>query len=186
MHVDNFRVVTVTFSQFSDRVFNKLGIRVAYNQSWYYKMNDYKATLAHLFPEIVNERKYAYWGKHPPRVSYCGVNATPLILCTLKQYLILFAASYLLNTTYLTTRYSVSVSVLAVLADVIIMISGYTDLDLVWGNFSRFAHLFQGDYAVVTSGKVLPFTFGLLDVEFTIRANELLAGWLAGWLAGCC
>lgn len=27
----------------------------------------------------------------------------------------------------------------------------YTDIDLVWGNFSRFAHLFQGDYAVITS-----------------------------------
>jgi hypothetical protein len=29
---------------------------------------------------------------------------------------------------------------------------GYVDMDLVWGNFSRFAHLFQGDYAVITSG----------------------------------
>jgi hypothetical protein len=64
MHVDNFRVVTVTYSQFSDRVFDKLGIRVAYNQSWYYKMTDYKPTMAHLFPEIVNERKYAFWGEH--------------------------------------------------------------------------------------------------------------------------
>ncbi len=27
---------------------------------------------------------------------------------------------------------------------------GYADLDLVWGSFQRFAHLFQGDYDVVT------------------------------------
>jgi len=29
---------------------------------------------------------------------------------------------------------------------------GYADMDVVWGNFSRFAHWFQGDYPFVISG----------------------------------
>lgn len=31
---------------------------------------------------------------------------------------------------------------------------GYADLDLIWGRFKRFAHLFQGQYDVIRSGAV--------------------------------
>jgi hypothetical protein len=62
LHVPNFCVVPITFTEFSERVYSRLNIRVTYNESWYYKMTDYKPTLAYLFPEIVNGKAYAFWG----------------------------------------------------------------------------------------------------------------------------
>lgn len=91
-NVHNFHVKPITYLQLSERVQEKLGIHVPFNSTWFYKMTDYKPTLAFLFPELLDNEhpQFKYWA--------------------------------------------------------------YVDLDLVWGNFSRFAYLFQGDYAVVTSG----------------------------------
>ena len=94
----NFRLEVVSMQSFSALVEDKLGIRVPFNASWYYKMTDYKPTLAHLFSYLIDEppprglrrvEPFAYWG--------------------------------------------------------------YVDTDVVWGNFSRFSHLFQQQHAVVTS-----------------------------------
>jgi len=70
--VDNFHLEVVTCAQFSRIVQEKLGISVPFNSSWYYKMTDYKPTLATLFPHIidsppplgrrVSEKPFAYWG----------------------------------------------------------------------------------------------------------------------------
>jgi hypothetical protein len=70
--VDNFHLEVVTCAQFSRIVQEKLNISVPFNSSWFYKMTDYKPTLATLFPHIidsppplgrrVNEKPFAYWG----------------------------------------------------------------------------------------------------------------------------
>lgn len=94
-HIHNFHLEAISFRQFSARVKDRLGIEVEFDHSWFYKMTDYKPTLAHLFPDVISKlsatEAFKYWG--------------------------------------------------------------YVDLDLVWGNFTRFSYLFQGDYAVITSGK---------------------------------
>jgi len=91
MGVPNFHVEAVTFGGFSARIKDKLGIDVTFTKDWYYKMCDYKPTLAHLFPDIMAKGSYKYWG--------------------------------------------------------------YGDLDVIWGNFTRFSHWFQGDYPFVISGR---------------------------------
>ncbi len=83
LEVNNLHIEKITVSDFSKRVQDRLHINVKMDMSWYYKMCDYKPTLAHLFPELVSEEKYKYWG--------------------------------------------------------------YADLDVIWGNFSRYAHWFTGD-----------------------------------------
>ena len=95
-NLSNFHITFITTLQFRQRVQERLHFDIAFNETWAYKIGtDYKPTLAHLFPEIVdkplNEGKapYKYWA--------------------------------------------------------------YTDIDLIWGNFSRFSHMFLQEYAVVTS-----------------------------------
>lgn len=87
MSVQNFHVVTQTMDELSQRVKLKLGIDVVFDQSWSYKMCDYKPTIAHLFSEYMDP-KYKYWG--------------------------------------------------------------FVDSDVIWGNFSRFAHWFQGRPFVIS------------------------------------
>jgi hypothetical protein len=104
--VDNFYLHVISCAAFTRRVEERLGISVAYNHSWGYKVGtDYKPTLAHLFPEILNQSIGA-----PPRNSND-------------------AASVIEPYAYW----------------------GYVDIDLIFGNFSRFANIFQGQYAVITS-----------------------------------
>lgn len=88
--VSNFVITRIGISKFRNLVFDKLGIDIPFNSSWYYKLCDFKPTLAYLFPELSPEDKYAYWG--------------------------------------------------------------YVDMDVIWGNFSRYAYLFQGNYPVIISG----------------------------------
>lgn len=92
-NVPNFHLHVLTMTAFSSRIKEKLHIDVVFNNTWFYKMTDYKPTLAYLFPEHFDS-------------SPSGA--------TIKYW-------------------------------------AYVDMDLVWGNFSRFSHLFQGDYAVITS-----------------------------------
>lgn len=96
--VDNFHLEVVTCTKFSQIVAEKLQISVPFNKTWYYKMTDYKPTLAYLFPHLLDSppplgrrqrSPFAYWG--------------------------------------------------------------YVDTDLIWGNFTRYAHLFTAGHTVVTS-----------------------------------
>jgi hypothetical protein len=90
VRVDNFKVKAVTIPELRTRVKERLGIDVPFTKDWFYKLCDYKPTLAHLFPELAPKDKYKFWG--------------------------------------------------------------YVDMDVVWGNFSRFSHWFQGDYQLIISG----------------------------------
>lgn len=93
MKIPNFEIKEVTIKELTYRVRDVLNISVPFNKSWFYKLCEYKPTLALLFPEIVKRQlpngqlKYGYWG--------------------------------------------------------------YVDMDMIWGNVSRFAHLFQGNYPFV-------------------------------------
>jgi len=90
--VSNFYPVHQSIKEFTDRVKVVLDINVPFTLEWYYKMCDYKPTVAVLYPELLHKagRDYKYWG--------------------------------------------------------------YADMDVLWGNFTRFSHLFQGEYPVVMSG----------------------------------
>jgi hypothetical protein len=89
LQVTNLHIVPLSLSEWNARVKDRLGIDVNFTAEWYYKLCDYKPTLAHMFPEWVSEDKYAYWG--------------------------------------------------------------YGDLDVIWGNFSRYSYWFQ-DLKIVISG----------------------------------
>ena len=97
-HVPNFQVVVLSMTQWRNRVKDRLSLEVPFDKKWFYKLCEYKPTLAYLFPEIVNKTEpsgsllYKYWG--------------------------------------------------------------YGDLDVIWGNWSRFAHWFQEDkaYPFIISG----------------------------------
>jgi hypothetical protein len=91
VRVDNFKVTAVTIPELRIRVKDHLGIDVPFAKEWFYKLCDYKPTLAHLFPELAPKDKYKFWG--------------------------------------------------------------YVDMDVIWGNFSRFSHWFQGDNQFIISGK---------------------------------
>ena len=86
----NLKIVTENIAAFTDRVYRRLNIRVPFTYDWYYKLCDYKPTLAYLYPELLDEKEYKYWG--------------------------------------------------------------YGDMDIIWGNFSRFAGLFQGQHQFIISG----------------------------------
>jgi hypothetical protein len=67
-NLTNFHITFITTLEFRQRVKSRLNFDVAFNDTWSYKIGtDYKPTLAHLFPEIVdkplNEGKtpYKYW-----------------------------------------------------------------------------------------------------------------------------
>ena len=97
-HIPNFQVVVISMSQWRNRVKERLSLDVPFDKKWYYKLCEYKPTLAYLFPEIANKKDaggnllYKYWG--------------------------------------------------------------YGDLDVIWGNWSRFAYWFQEDktYPFIISG----------------------------------
>jgi hypothetical protein len=89
--VENFLIVRQSIADFTQRVNERLGIRVPFAADWFYKMCDYKPTIAYLYPEYVVNKPYKFWG--------------------------------------------------------------YADMDVVWGNISRFAYWFQGQYPFVISGK---------------------------------
>lgn len=68
-NLTNFHITFITSLEFRERVKAKLNFDIAFNDTWSYKIGtDYKPTLAHLFPDIVdkplNEGKtpYKYWG----------------------------------------------------------------------------------------------------------------------------
>jgi len=58
MNVENLHIEVVSITRFNVIVNTKLGINATVDSSWYYKMCDYKPTLAFLFPELVPESKY--------------------------------------------------------------------------------------------------------------------------------
>ena len=90
---NNIHVHEITIRDFSYLVYSKLNIPVHHhmNSSWYYKMCDYKPTLAYLFPEYLKKKDFLYWG--------------------------------------------------------------YADLDLIWGNITKFSHLFYNHtFPIVISG----------------------------------
>lgn len=89
----NLKVVTESLTAFTERVLKRLNIMVPFTKDWFYKLCDYKPALAYLYPEIVAEKPFKFWG--------------------------------------------------------------YGDMDIIWGNFSRFATLFQGDYQFIISGKCI-------------------------------
>ena len=90
MDVNNFHIKIVYLSQFKAVVEQKLNISLeGFNSTWYYKLCDFKPTLAYLYPEMVQSTD-KFWG--------------------------------------------------------------YGDMDVIWGNVSRFAYLFQGSYPIVLSG----------------------------------
>eukprot|EP01036_Dinobryon_divergens_P043143 gene43143-57399_t len=84
----NFRLHSVSTTEFSKLVFNKLNltIKVENTKAWHHKICDYKPTLAYLFPEFLDINNGT--GKQPAFWAY-------------------------------------------------------VDIDLVWGNISRFSHLFH-------------------------------------------
>ena len=86
----NVHIVSESLQAFSDRVYDRLNIRVPFTDAWYYKLCDYKPTLAHLFPEFMSKKDYKYWG--------------------------------------------------------------YGDIDIIWGNVSRFAYLFESGHQFIVSG----------------------------------
>ena len=95
MGITNFHVEVVTLSEMRKLVKARLDIDVPFEADWFYKMCDYKPTLAYLFPNLLattDGEAYRYWG--------------------------------------------------------------YGDLDVIWGNFTRYAGWFQGDpmYPFVISG----------------------------------
>ena len=63
-HKMNIFVHEISIRDFSYLVYSKLNIKVHnyMNSSWYYKMCDYKPTLAYLFPEFLKKKSYLYWG----------------------------------------------------------------------------------------------------------------------------
>merc|ERR550537_1334752 len=89
-NLPNLFIKHLTIDEFRERVKDRLDIDVPFTSDWYYKLCDYKPTLAHLFPEVSDSQDYKYWG--------------------------------------------------------------FADLDVVWGNTTRFAHLFQGQYPIVQAG----------------------------------
>jgi hypothetical protein len=88
--VPNLYIEYLSHKQFSDVVKDRLNVDVPLTDEWYYKLCDFKPTLAYLFPQHTNEALYKYWG--------------------------------------------------------------YADLDVVWGNISRFSYLFQNGRPFVISG----------------------------------
>eukprot|EP01041_Mallomonas_annulata_P012361 gene12361-26006_t len=84
----NFRLHSVSTTEFSKLVFNKLNltIKVENTKAWHHKICDYKPTLAYLFPELLDINNSS--GKQPAFWAF-------------------------------------------------------VDIDLVWGNISRFSHLFH-------------------------------------------
>jgi hypothetical protein len=89
--VPNFEVHVLDMNQFSAIVNERLKLSIQFTKDWYYKMCDFKPTLAYLFPELSRNDTYKYWG--------------------------------------------------------------YVDMDLIWGNISRFSHWFQGQYPFIHSGE---------------------------------
>jgi hypothetical protein len=86
----NLHVEYLTLTEFSDRVYQRLNVKITFTDSWYYKMCDFKPTLAFLFPELSSNSTYKFWG--------------------------------------------------------------YADLDVVWGNITKFSYLFSGERPFVISG----------------------------------
>ena len=62
MRVSNFDVHIISFDELSNRIQEKLNISVNITNEWYYKLCDYKPTLAFLFEELVKEDQYKFWG----------------------------------------------------------------------------------------------------------------------------
>lgn len=93
LQVANFEIVEKSITEFSNIIHDKLGIRVDMNSSWFYKMCDFKPTLALLFPEKCSNSTYKYWA--------------------------------------------------------------YADMDVIWGNISRFSHWFQGQYPYVHTRELI-------------------------------
>jgi hypothetical protein len=64
----NVHYKVLTYGEFSTRVQQRLGIQVSFNQTWYYKVCDYKPTFGLLFPELFERRirkhhtPYKFWG----------------------------------------------------------------------------------------------------------------------------
>lgn len=88
--ISNVQYEMITQSLFNSKIENKLGFKIAFNDEWKKKLDDYKPTYGALFNDLIPSEKYKYWG--------------------------------------------------------------YAELDLVWGNITRYAYLFQGNYGIIPSG----------------------------------
>lgn len=68
-------------SQFAARVKEKLGIDVPMDEKWYYKMCDYKPTLAYLYPEMFDlpnaHGAYKFWGYGDMDVIWGNIGRFP-------------------------------------------------------------------------------------------------------------
>jgi hypothetical protein len=62
MEVPNVRVVPLSLEELREKVKEKLQIDVPFTAEWFYKLCDYKPTLAYMFPELVQESEYKFWG----------------------------------------------------------------------------------------------------------------------------
>jgi hypothetical protein len=92
LSIKNFKILKFNFYSFNKLISNKLNITINVNESWYYKMNDFKPTLGYLFSHILeNYPQESFWG--------------------------------------------------------------YCDMDIIWGNVTRFSYWFQGDYPIVITGE---------------------------------
>jgi hypothetical protein len=61
MQVTNLKVVPMTILEWSVLVENKLGFHLPWNQSWYYKLNDYKPTFGVLLEEYIGDADWWGW-----------------------------------------------------------------------------------------------------------------------------
>lgn len=111
MSVTNFRIHEVKITDFSSLVNSKLKLNVNFTKEWFYKMADYKPTIAYLFPELLNK----------VIITPTSENSKPR------------------GGDSKTVPYK---------------FWGYVDMDLIWGNMTRYAYLFQGMYPVVVTGKL--------------------------------
>ena len=61
MGVSNLQILPMTFSQWGERVKQKVGVDVPWDQSWYYKVNDYKPTFGAIFEEHCQGADWFGW-----------------------------------------------------------------------------------------------------------------------------
>jgi hypothetical protein len=121
----NFRTWPISLRKMSLRIEKRLNININLTMDWYYKMCDFKPTLAYLFPEIIQQIPSYALKEHNIDVSTYESFHTTRIRVGKTRYSHKQIRQDLLHDRY---KYW-----------------GYGDLDVIWGNISRFAYLFQGD-----------------------------------------
>jgi len=92
--VRNFHLEVITISRFAQLVSDKLHITVPFNSTWYYKMTDYKPTLAYLFSPLIDSPPPT--GLRPPKhpFAYWGYVDTDLVWGNFSRFAPLFRAGH--------------------------------------------------------------------------------------------